>query len=225
MYESLIPAAIQSFSYYESHIPLFLRSSYGYIEHFRIWYDLLMSEGGIVPQFDHILRMMDIFNEHYLEWLYELDPSGQHCDILDKLGSLFDVSRYVHVEYWDNGDKSEDLTLSNEELLILIKGQIVKNYCQGSREQIDWYYDNAGLKILSVGNPDPLDVMTCKLLLVDDPSSPYSSNIRKMFLAGLLNVYQLGVRYDYEIISLSANAFTWDSNTSGERWDEGGWWM
>lgn len=226
MYEELIPVELQNFDYYRFHIPLFLRNSYGYIEHFKIWFDILMGNGGIVPQFDHVLRMLDIFNEHYVEWLYEMDPSGQESDILDKIATLFDVNRYVHVEYWDNGNfYSEDLTLSNEELLVLIKGQIIKNYCQGSREQIDWYYDNAGLKIISVGNPTPIDIMTCKLYLIDDPDKPYTSNMKKMFLAGMLNVYQLGIKYDYEILSISANTLVWDSNDVNEVWDVGAWWM
>ena len=221
----LIPEELQTFNYYRYHIPLFLRNSYGYIEHFRIWYELLMGEGGFVPAYDHILNMLDIFAEDYLERLAEIDPLGTECDILDKLAMLFEVDRNIHVEYTDNGtDYSEDLTLTNDELLILIKGQIIKNYCQGTRDQINWYYENAGLNILSVA-VTLTDTPTCHLILIDDPDNPYSSNIRKMFLAGLLNVEQLGVRYEYEIVSISANTLIWDSNDANELWDVGAWWI
>lgn len=237
MYEDLIAPEIQTFEYYKNHIPLFLRNSYGYIEHFRIWFDILMGEGGVVPTFDHVLRMLDVFAPDYLDRLAEMDPSGQESDILDKIAALFDVNRYVHVDYVDSGTEyHEDLTLTNDELLMLIKGQIIKNYCQGDRATIDWYYNNIGVKVLSVTLDDPYDTPTCNLYLIEDPNDPYSANVKKLFLTvnystsenlqnGMLNIYQLGVKYTGDVISLSSNTLKWDSNDANEIWDVGAWWL
>lgn len=41
---SVLNDKLRPFSYYEQKLPLYLRNSFGFVEHFRIWYQLLVGE-------------------------------------------------------------------------------------------------------------------------------------------------------------------------------------
>jgi len=43
MIQNLLPDKLLSFDYYKSKLPLYLQNSYGFVEHFRIWSELLSS--------------------------------------------------------------------------------------------------------------------------------------------------------------------------------------
>ena len=64
---SILPDKFKSFEYYVNKLPLYLRNSYGFIEHYRIWYDLMIgeNENGLINVSDTILYLMDIFDDDY----------------------------------------------------------------------------------------------------------------------------------------------------------------
>ena len=103
--QSIIPQTLREFDYYKNKIPLYLQNSEGFIEHFRIWYDLLVS--GVGNKSDILLNMLLIFDPNYLSYLESIDENiqkdGYVCDILDKLGSIFGVNRYFKVTYEEGG--------------------------------------------------------------------------------------------------------------------------
>ena len=143
--ESILPKKLRTFNYYYNKLPLFLRNSYGFVEHFKIWYDLTYNNDnkGIVNIGDLLLYLLNIFDKDYLETINNMEDSdnGNASDILDKIGLLFGVSRKFSVNYLEGAQTvHEELSLNNEEFLILIKCQIIKNYCNGSEIQIQDYY-------------------------------------------------------------------------------------
>lgn len=223
---SILIDKLKSFDYYKQKLPLYLQNSYGFIEHFRIWYDLLVGQSnvtGVVGVSDTILDLIGIFDADYIEKLnvYEGSESGTKSDLLDKLGNLFGVKRGVRVTYYNSSNTlvSENITLDNKDFLLLIKAQVIKNYCNGSYLQIKEYYENSGLFIVTKNTTSPA---TVDIYLNDIPDSKYtySENVRKLFLSGLLNIKSMGIRYLYSIQSLF-DILIWDNETKG--WDEGAW--
>mgnify|MGYP003288801105 CR=1 FL=1 len=72
---SILPEQIREFEYYKNKLPLFLQNSYGFIEHFRIWYDLLTSDEhtGLADNCDIILYLLNIqFYRDQMDALYLL---------------------------------------------------------------------------------------------------------------------------------------------------------
>ena len=211
--QSIIPQTLREFDYYKNKIPLYLQNSEGFIEHFRIWYDLLVS--GVGNKSDILLNMLLIFDPNYLSYLESIDEDiqkdGYVCDILDKLGNIFGVNRYFKVTYEEAGeDKTEQLQLNNEEFLILIKGQIIKNYCEGTRQQIEEYYKSVGLQIYV--QTDTTSTATANLYLTTGTagsSYDYSDNIKKMFLGGMLIIDSVGIKYQKAFIDTDRLLF-WD---------------
>lgn len=237
---SILPTTLKSFTYYVRKLPLFLQNSYGFVEHFRIWYDMMISETetqGAINVCDYILYLLDIFDENYLEAIAKLDGSGATfdedgniisygttSDILDKIGELFGVKRTFSVAYINDDYKqvTEEITLDNKDLLILIKAQIIKNYCEGTFEQIKGYYESAGLYIFVITS----DVSaTCNLFLADGGSTyNYSDNVVKMFKAGLLIIQSMGIQYIVGKAEMTG-FLVWseDSAMSNQVWDIGVW--
>lgn len=229
---SILPDKLKDFNYYKNKLPLYLQNSYGFIEHFRIWYDMYIGNtdyNGIVSSIDVILNLLNIFDEDYLEYIAampetdvsEEEPYGTKCDILDKIGNLFGVQRVFSCTYIDEYEQiTEELTLNNAEFLILIRGQIIKNYCEGTYSQIEQYYNSTGLKICITTSET--DNAEAHIYLVSNEDESYSENIRKMFLAGLLRIESMGIRY-LDIYSSLDGILRWDSGISNEVWDEGVW--
>ena len=211
--QSIIPQKLQEFEYYKKKIPLYLQNSEGFQEHFRIWYDLLVD--GVVKNSDILLNMLLIFDSNYLSYLNTIDEDiqsdGYVCDILDKLGSIFGVNRYFKVTYEEAGQPiTEQLQLNNEEFLILIKAQIIKNYCEGTRQQIEEYYKSVGLQIyLQTDNTSEATANLYLTVGTGGSSYDYSENIRKMFLGGMLRIDSVGIKYQEAFIDVSRLLF-WD---------------
>lgn len=179
---------------------------------------------GLIPVGDKILDLINIFDEGYLTQLnlMKADPSDP-SDILDKIGSLFGLKRNFSVQV--NGNTIE-LNLNDEDFLLLIKCFIIKNNCDGSREQLQEYYDNAGLKVLmKTSNPATVEMT----LLISDTYN-YSQNVQYMFLAGMLNIECAGISYTYAAEDLELaliwegyNYITGQTYAGQNTWDEGVW--
>lgn len=223
---SIVPDKLKDFEYYKQKLPLYLQNSYGFIEHFRIWYDMYVGTGeyaGIIHVSDVLLSLLNIFDNDYLDYINNMPESnsGTRSDILDKIGNLFGVKRQFSCTYFDNYNYiTDELILNNEEFLILIKGQIIKNYCEGTYEQIEQYYNSTGLKICVTTSELSNAESHTYLITTDD--SDYSDNIKKMFLAGMLRIESMGIKY-IDIYSNFSGLLRWDSGVVNEVWDAGVW--
>lgn len=68
---SIINEQLQSWQYYLQKVPMWLRKSERFCEHFKIWYDLLIN---VVNTSDNMLELLNIFDENYLENIDESMP-------------------------------------------------------------------------------------------------------------------------------------------------------
>ena len=228
---SFVPDKIKSYEWYYNKLPLYLKNSYGFSEHFRIWYELLVSgdKKGIVNVGDTLLYLFNIFDENFLQTIANLPDSGATegnygtvSDFLDKLGYLFGVIRNFSVTYKNdnNEDVTEDLSLNNEDFLLLIKAQIIKNYCEGTYEQIKGYYNSAGLDVFLITTEDGASAHV--YLAATPDSTKYSLNVKKMFKSGLMRIESMGITYTEGVRALDW-FLTWDSTKAKEYWDTGVW--
>lgn len=228
---SFVPDKIKSYEWYYNKLPLYLKNSYGFSEHFRIWYELLISgdKNGIVNVGDTLLYLFNIFDKNFLQTIGNLPDSGATggnygtvSDFLDKLGYLFGVIRNFSVTYKNDNDEdvTEDLSLNNEDFLLLIKAQIIKNYCEGTYEQIKGYYNSAGLDVFLITTEDGASAHV--YLAAPPHSSKYSLNVEKMFKSGLMRIESMGITYT-EGVRVLVSFLTWDSTKTKEYWDTGVW--
>lgn len=254
---SILNDKLKSFGYYKNKLPLYLRNSNGFIEHFKIWYDLLTNDDmGVIEYADTLLYALNIFDDKYLEFIADFCAEvffnnqaiqsvtvdnettdtvvydsqsfnagyGTQCDILDKIGSWFGVSRNFSVKYLAKSTDSEpttyDLSLTNDEFLMLIKCRIVRNHFNGSYEQMKAFYELVGLYTYVATIPDK-DARAL-IYLIETSERVYSDNIKHMFKAGELLISSMGVQYDYTVTSTD-NALRWNGLGYSEVWDNGAW--
>lgn len=85
---SILSPTLKEFSYYIQKLPLYLRKSHGFVQHFKIWYDVLTGSSdisGIVPCADTILALLNIFDDDYLDKLAQLSDD-EYESLLDTNG-------------------------------------------------------------------------------------------------------------------------------------------
>ena len=223
----LIPLTIREFRYYERKLPLYLRNDDCFVEHFRLWYELMMGEGddnmgiaisefkGVSPTSDLLLYLLNIYDKDFLSIISQLKDYDDTCDLLDMIGNLFGLRRTFSLEYYETATSTTKtaatVSLTDKEFLILIKAQIIRNYCDGTYEQVMQYYADAGLQILPVYN-STYDASVDAYLSKGKDVTP---NIDKLFKGGYLTIEHLGIRYTYTITEI-VNCLVWaDANGQG----------
>lgn len=196
----MIRKDLLEFKYYLDRLSMFMNESYGIQEQVEIFYQQLKT---IDENFDYLLEKLDIFNISEEEYKEDL-PS----EILDKIGAIFGCYRKFTILL--NGDY-EEIELNDEDFLIYIKCQIVKQNFQGTREELTGIYttyedtkltENAILDLIFVyvlhqvpeGNPPILNSVQCNIYWTN--YTQYSENLRKLFLAGYLTIESVGILYN-----------------------------
>ena len=162
---------------------------------------------SIVSVIDKIFAFLDIFN-----------TSGQHlsesADILDKLASLFGVSRQFSVTI---EDEKKQLNLSDNDLLILIKCQVIKNFFNGTYEHLMRCFEIVNLPVMPLTDTQPAH---CKMYMLLQDENEVSQNVKDMFLSGMLSVESMGIYYTYAI-QIAQNIAIFDSLSSTAVFDVG----
>ena len=225
---SILPEELQSFEYYKGLTPMYLQDVHGFLDQVKIWFDLSMQKASIltcgtdvrcgavvvgsrtesiVSVIDKTFAFLDIFN-----------TSGQHlsesADILDKLASLFGVSRQFSVTI---EDKKKQLNLSDNDLLILIKCQVIKNFFNGTYEHLMRCFEIVNLPIMPLTDTQPAH---CKMYMLLQDENEVSQNVKDMFLSGMLSVESMGIYYTYAI-QIAQNIAIFDSLSSTAVFDIG----
>lgn len=175
------------FKYYTNSLSMFLKRSFGMLEHFKLYYDILKE---IDDEETKIFDSLDIFNENY-----DLDLA---TDILDKIGSMLNVKRKFQVTI---SDVVHDLTLTNEELLLLIKAQIIKNHYNGTYLQYKSLYELANIPVIIYTATNASATVNCYLNYNTDVT--ITDNIKYMFQAGMLSIESMGIAYTYSIADIN----------------------
>lgn len=183
MNDIILAPALQDFSYFQHKLPLYLQKSYGYIEHFRLWFNILTD---LVNNADDIYDALDVFNENYVTHINSMGSTTENA-ILDMIGELYGISRFVYVA-------SQSETLTNEQFIYYIRMTIAKQFCDGSAESLLQSYERAGLKVFMI-NKGPAQ---CGIVL-NNATEEYDEVIQGMFTMGLLTVQSAGIRYYYSV--------------------------
>lgn len=195
---SILNDKLKNFNYYKSKVPMYLQQSDGFLEHFRIWFDLLVGEtsnSNIVGVADTLFQMLDIFAENY--------DSASSTDVLNKLAALFGIQRHLVI----NG---KTVDLSNDELLTYLSTKIIKNYSDGTTKQAIDLYDKIGLPIAI--KTDASKSATVTLYLLHSESVTINNNIQLLFTNGLLNFDRIGITYTNIVFEI-ANILYWSPST------------
>lgn len=217
---SILPEELQSFEYYRGLTPMYLQDVHGFLEQVKIWFNSTMQKSSIltcgtdvpcgveadsrtesiVSVIDKTFAFLDIFN-----------TSGQHlsesADILDKLASLFGVSRQFSVTI---ENEKKQLNLSDNDLLILIKCQIIKNFFNGTHEHLMRCFEIVNLPVMPLTDTQPAH---CKMYMLLQDENEVSQNVKDMFLSGMLSVESMGIYYTYAI-QIAQNIAIFDSLSS-----------
>lgn len=202
---SILPEKLRTFDYYKSKLPMYLQNSYGFQEHFKLLFDVMMGnkfDSGVVPSAELALNMLDIFDKDYLSKYPEAD------DVLNKLANIYNVDRnmFVTYEYETTIDSavttvtgSERLTLTNTTLLLLIRAQIIKYHCEGTYEQISSFYLDNKLPIFieTIGRANAAYAINTNIDQdeIFDFDETTLSQIVKLLSAGYFIIQYMGVQW------------------------------
>lgn len=223
---SILPTKLQSFDYYRNLVPMYLQDVHGFLEQIKIFFDIGFQSGNflfcgndvvcgttlgftgssVLSSIDRTFSFLDIFN-------MSKTHNDESSDILDKLAALFGVTRRFSVNV---GEVKKDLQLSDDDLLILIKFQVIKNFFDGSQERLSKCITLTGLPIMILTDTSG----HCKSYMLIQDDTPISENVQYMFLAGLLNIESMGIRYSYALQS-AENIAIFDSLNSASSFDNG----
>lgn len=225
---NILPEELQSFKYYQNLIPMYLKNTHGFLEQIKIWYRVFMQSTStlrcgvdvpcgvkadektesMVTDINKIFNFLDIFNKFGSSDFSEAD------DVLNKLANLFGVTRNFSVEV---NDERIQLSLSDSDLLTLIKCQIIKNFFDGTYEQLIKCFEIVNLPILPLTDTSPAH---CKMYMLLNSEDEVSQNIKNMFLAGMLSIESMGIHYTYAI-QIAENIAIFDSSVSTAVFDAG----
>ena len=207
---------LKFWEYYKRKIPIYLLNSYGFEEHFKMLFDLLVQLDSTE---DSVMKAFDILNETYLDYINNLpDATESTSDILEKIAELFGVSRNFDIDYIEDGtDKKASLSLTNSELLKLIKARIIQNNYQGTYEESREFYTNMNLPVYLFQSGNPAEVY----VLLDN-SAQLTDNEQKMFLSNLFTIKSMGITYHTYITDV-LSVMIWDTDSSTRYWDTGRW--
>lgn len=211
---NIVPDELQSFEYYKNKLPLYLRNSSAFLQHFKIWYDVLISDNkGLLHVEETILSLLNVFDDNY----HSNFVSGQNFDMLDKIASLYGLKRKFAVQYIDSdlNEISKEISLTDDEFLLFIRIQIIRNNFDGSREQMIDLYKMLNLNIsLRSGTVDADTAATCTVgFLMDD--TIYTENIYDMIKSKLFLIESAGITYDVITSTDWSSIIKWDDDDVG----------
>lgn len=200
----MLPFPINTLDYYLKKLTLFMRNSFGMEEHIEVFFNILSDIDSVT---DDVLQSLDVDNSY----LYD--------DVLNKIAQIVGVSRNLSVVV---EGITKQLTLTNSELLRLIKTKIIQNNYNGTRSQFLSNYSNIFSNIGWIFNiydgANPGVVVS----ILDESNPGLTQNDRDLFLSGNYTVKSLGISYVYQIINIG-RAGIWDDPNSNKGWNNSVW--
>ena len=215
-------------NYYLKKLPLYLQNSYGFSEHFKNLYQIMLDTNRTATD---LLNALNLTKPNYFKNLNLsinlenaekiISPSDYTYDLLDKMAILYGVSRFLDVDYTDPKGihQHKQLKLTNDELLKLILVKVVQNNYNGTYEDMRKLYELIELPIY-VFNSDEKSADV--YLIYDLTNTSFTDNLQDLFFANLLSITSLGIKYLYRT-SKEANWAEWDSTLDSKKWDVGVW--
>lgn len=213
----MIDERLLQLNYYLDKLSMYFRSSYGIEEQFAMIHNILSTMNS---ELDKAFENINVVSPDIINVYNELDETGQVSDMLDKIASIYGITRQFSVTYVDENDivVTENLSLTNYELLILVRARIIQNTYKGTYEECMKMYKLINLQDDIIINFDTEDA-TCNIYL-RPMSLTVTDNIKHMFLAGLLTLKSLGITYNHYYYDVSQLGI-WDEtdwNSSTRLW-------
>lgn len=189
--------------YYLNSLSLFMRESYGISEQTKTFHSLLVQ---VNEYYDEFFEELDFFNH---------DALGE---MLDKIGAIFGCSRKFTIPIYDETNIMEivnyaQIDLNDDEYLIYIKTQAIKQYFDGSREMLQRLYSTYEDGKVKPGILDLVFLYTTEedesgaICTIRWDTDITSGDLPLLFENGYLTIESLGIRYRRQITSLSGLAY------------------
>ena len=222
----MISKELRNWKYYWDKFPLYFKNSNGIIEHFQILFDLLVQNDDL---YDELFEFLNVFDVN----------SKKNMDILLKIGALYGFpSKNITFNFQinvgqgyitTNNNVKTNITLSDEEYLILILCQIVKNNYESTFEDMNHLYNiiNKNYDIrLNVVKSSAGSTYPYSIIINEYPTEEHI-NYYYLLVGDLITLNSLGVYlqplvenhsyYMYYNDNNEVDASTWD------KWDGGYW--
>ena len=239
----LLDENLLTFDYYKNLTPMYLQQSYGFLDIFKIYYDLGFAENEETTDIDGLFasnetiasentivgkpKYIEFYNLSIIEFIEKLFNSldvyskNVNKDVLYKLCNFFGISKNVRVHFYDYTAEewvTKNLSLTDDELLLYLKCKIIQNRYDGTAKMANDLYDRVGLPIFMVTRTNNEAYCQVWLLMYDD--TQFSQNIQELFLSGLLTLKSVGVRYSHRI-QVATNIALFDSTDTNRGFDKG----
>ena len=212
----LLDENLLTFDYYKNLTPMYLQQSYGFLDMFKIYYDLGFAENeettdnlSIIEFIEKLFNSLDVYSKNV------------NKDVLYKLCNFFGISKNVRVQFYNYTAEewvTKNLSLTDDELLLYLKCKIIQNRYDGTAKMANDLYDRVGLPIFMVTRTNNEAYCQVWLLMYDD--TQFSQNIQELFLSGLLTLKSVGVRYSHRI-QVATNIALFDSTDTNRGFDKG----
>lgn len=212
----LLDENLLTFDYYKNLTPMYLQQSYGFLDMFKIYYDLGFAENeettdnlSIIEFIEKLFNSLDVYSKNV------------NKDVLYKLCNFFGISKNVRIQFYDYTAEewvTKNLSLTDDELLLYLKCKIIQNRYDGTAKMANDLYDRVGLPIFMVTRTNNEAYCQVWLLMYDD--TQFSQNIQELFLSGLLTLKSVGVRYSHRI-QVATNIALFDSTDTNRGFDKG----
>lgn len=188
----MIREDLLEFQYYIDRLSKFMQESYGIDEQIRTYHSLLTQ---IDTFYNKFLNEVRIFDNAYPDY----------NEVLNNLGKIFNCQRNFTIPVYGNINQPfvvtgyEKVELNNDEYLIYIKTQIIKQNFDGRRSTLRQLYTTFDNNKLIPGILDLIFLYTttdsgsfCEIRWnIENPSS----NLRKLFENGYLTIESMGIQY------------------------------
>lgn len=181
--------------YYLNRLSKFMQESYGINEQVETYFSLLDQVNSYYDQFFDQLDFMNINSS--------INPEGE---MLDHIGAIFGCRRSFTIPIYSADDPYEiedyeHVDLNNDEYLIFIKTQVIKQNFDGTRGTLQKIYatyiddeitSEHLIDLIFLYIMDPENPLHCHIYWdIDDPSE----NLKILFENGYLTIESLGIVY------------------------------
>lgn len=211
---------IETWEYYENKLPLYIKNSFGLVDHFKTYFAIFNNFINVREKFYKDANIMNINT-------YKDDISNINKDVLDKIGSLYGLSRKFKFKYTLNNKETtvDTSTLNNgrglndKEFLRYIQIHILNQYFDGTNSSLYLMYRRNNIPIYYIYGNDPAE---CNIYYIKDSPNELSEVEEGMFYAGLYTVKSMGIKYNYSISTSLVGIWDLEGNEKGV-WNKAYW--
>lgn len=203
----MIKEDLLDFKYYLDRLSKFMQESYGINEQVKIFWSLLKQVNDC---YDEFFKEVDFYHHNF--------ESGN--GLLDKIGNIFGCQRCFTIPVFDSNEAVASyikVDLTDEEYLLYIKTQVIKQNFTGDRKTLQELYSTyingriqqglIDLRFLYITIDDEVNGATCNIYWdIDNPSD----NLKNLFLNGYLTIESMGIRYRRIVLNFNQLAYYYE---------------